>query len=46
MAKAVEGLIAKLDVRFLEQVAMDAMGIVYSQYWLQANANVTFPRHL
>jgi hypothetical protein len=28
MAKAVEGLIAKLDAQFLEQIAMDAMGIV------------------
>jgi hypothetical protein len=29
MAEAVEGLIAKLDAWFLEQVVMDAMGIVY-----------------
>jgi hypothetical protein len=32
MAKAVEGLIVKLDARFLEQAIMDVMGIVYPQY--------------
>jgi hypothetical protein len=42
MAEAVKGLIVKLDAQFLEQVVMDAMGIVYPQYWLQVDVNVTF----
>jgi hypothetical protein len=46
MAKAVEDLIVGLDAQFPRQVVMDAMGIVYPQYWLQTNANVTFPQHL
>ncbi len=29
MVEVVEGLIAKLDGRFFQQVVMDAMGIVY-----------------
>jgi hypothetical protein len=43
MAKAVKGLITKLDARFFEQAVMDAMGIVYPQYWLQLDVNVRFP---
>jgi hypothetical protein len=46
MVEAVEGLRAKLDAQFVEHVAMDVMGIVYPQYWLQADANVKFPQHL
>jgi hypothetical protein len=43
MAKVVEGLIVKLNACFFEQSILDAMGIVYPQYWLQANVKVTFP---
>ncbi len=34
MAEATIGLIKELDVRFLEQLVLDAMGVVYLQYWL------------
>jgi hypothetical protein len=30
-----KGLIGELDARFPKQVIMDAMGIMYPQYWLQ-----------
>jgi hypothetical protein len=43
MVEVAKSLIAKLDVRFLKQVVMDAKGILYSQYWLKAYAKVTFP---
>lgn len=46
MIEVVESLILELDAWFLEQLVFDALGIVYLQYWLQANAEVTFPRHL
>jgi hypothetical protein len=46
MAKVAEDLIVGLDAQFPKQAVMDAMGIVYPQYWLQTNANVTFPQHL
>jgi len=32
MVEVVKGLIVKLDAQFLEQVVVDAMGIVYPQY--------------
>jgi hypothetical protein len=32
MAKAIKGLIPKLDAQILEQTIMDAMGIIYPQY--------------
>jgi hypothetical protein len=32
MAKVVVGVIKELDVRFLEQLVLDAMGVVYLQY--------------
>jgi hypothetical protein len=34
VAKAIEGLIAEFNVHFFEQSILDAMGIVYPQYWL------------
>jgi hypothetical protein len=34
MAKVVIGLIKELYVRFFEQSILDAMGVVYHQYWL------------
>jgi hypothetical protein len=43
MAEVAKGLIAKLDAQFCKQGVMDAMGIVYPQYWLQVDADVTFP---
>jgi hypothetical protein len=46
MAKVVVGLIEELNVRFLKQLVLNAMGVVYPQYWLQANVDNIFPRHL
>jgi hypothetical protein len=46
MAKLAVGLIEELDARFFEQTILDATGIVYAQYWLQAYAYMTFPQHL
>jgi len=46
MAKVVEDLIVGLDAQFPRQAVVDVMGIVYPQYWLETNTNVTFPRHL
>jgi hypothetical protein len=34
MAKAVIGIIEELNVWFLQQLVLDAMGVVYPQYWL------------
>jgi hypothetical protein len=42
MVEVMEGLIAELDARFIEQGAMDVMGIVYPQLWLQVDTDVTF----
>jgi hypothetical protein len=39
-------LIKELDGRFLEQIVLNAMGIVYPQYWLQAHVNMIFPQRL
>jgi hypothetical protein len=46
MTEVVKSLILELDAQFPEQSMLDAMGIVYMQYWLQADAEVTFLRHL
>jgi hypothetical protein len=46
MVEVVLGLIEKLDVRFPKQSVLDAIGVVYPQYWLQANVDNTFPQHL
>jgi len=35
MVEVAKNPIAKLDVWFLKQVVMDAMGIIYPQYWLK-----------
>jgi hypothetical protein len=35
MAKVAKDLIVGLDAQFPKQAVMDAMGIVYPQYWLQ-----------
>jgi hypothetical protein len=34
MVEAIIGLIEELDVWFLEQLVLDAMGVVHPQYWL------------
>jgi hypothetical protein len=34
VAKVVEGSISELNACFFEQFVLDAMGIVYPQYWL------------
>jgi hypothetical protein len=34
MADVAKGSITELDAQFLEQAIMDAMGIIYPQYWL------------
>jgi hypothetical protein len=46
LAKAATRLIVELDVQFLKQAVLDAMGVIYPQYWLQVDAKMTFPRHL
>jgi hypothetical protein len=38
----VKGLICELDTKFPTHAIMDVLGIVYSQYWLQPNVNVSF----
>jgi hypothetical protein len=43
MVKVAKNPVAKLDVRFPKQVVMDAMEIIYPEYWLKAYAKVTFP---
>ncbi len=35
MVEVAKSPIAKLDVWFPKQVVMDAMGIIYPQYWLK-----------
>jgi hypothetical protein len=40
------GLILKLDKRFLAQEFMNAIGIVYPQYWVQPKVALMFPTHL
>jgi len=45
LKKDVASLIEKLDAQFPKQTVPNAMGIVYPQYWLQAYANTTFPKH-
>ncbi len=39
-------MIAELNVQFLEQIVLDAMGVIYPQYWVQVATEMTFPRHL
>jgi hypothetical protein len=43
MAEVAKSLILELDVQFLKQLMLNAMGIVYPQYWLQTDVKVTFP---
>ncbi len=42
---ATETLIQELETRFLAHGVMDALGIVYPQYWLQVNYETSFLKH-
>jgi len=46
MVEVVLSLIEELDIRFPKQSVLDAIGVVYPQYWLQANVDNTFLQHL
>jgi hypothetical protein len=46
MVEFVLGLIEELDVRFPKQSVLNAVGVVYPQYWLQSNVKNTFLQHL
>jgi len=39
-------LVIKLKRRFLDHELMNALGIIYPQYWLQPNCESTFVNHL
>ena len=39
-------LVAELDAHFPEQHVLDAMGVVYLQYWLQEGCDEAFTKHL
>jgi hypothetical protein len=42
MAGFTKRFIHELDTKFPAHAIMDILGIVYSQYWLQLDANVSF----
>ena len=46
MAGAAAQLIQELQRRFPEHAVLDALGIIYPQYWLQKDAEITFSKHL
>ena len=43
---AAEMLTLELDVRFPEVELMNALGVVFPQYWLQPNCEELFPMHV
>jgi hypothetical protein len=43
---AVKTLIQELEIGFLAHGVMDALGIVYPQYWLQVDYETSFLKHL
>lgn len=45
-ARAAPQLITELKGEFQEHHVLDAMGIIYLQYWLQDEAARSFPKHL
>ena len=45
-AVAASTLIKELDNRFLSQNLMQAMGILYPQYWLQGDCEESFSKHI
>jgi hypothetical protein len=46
MTKIVKSLLVKLDSRFLFHEVLDAFGIIYFQYWIQEEIEVSFLIHL
>jgi len=42
MTKIVKSLLVKLDSRFLFHEVLDAFGIIYFQYWIQEEIEVSF----
>lgn len=45
-ARVVPVLITEFQRKFQEHHVLDAMGIIYPQYWLQDEAERSFPKHL
>jgi hypothetical protein len=45
-AEAAQKLIDESKARFPSVAVMDALGVVYPQYWLQGDAEVSFRKHL
>jgi hypothetical protein len=43
---AADLLISQLDKRFLNYEIMEALGVVFSQYWLQGKCDEMFPVHM
>ncbi len=41
-----EPLVQELETRFLAHGVMDALGIMYPQYWLHVDYETSFPKHL
>ena len=46
MVGAAAQLIQELQRRFPDHAVLDALGIIYPQYWLQPDAELTFSKHL
>ena len=46
MTKVAEALIAELETSFPANHVMDSLGIVFPQYWLQENVDMSFSAHL
>jgi hypothetical protein len=46
VAGVVAQLIQELQRRFPEHIVLDALGIIYPQYWLQPDVEITFSKHL
>jgi hypothetical protein len=41
-----EALVQELEIKFLAHGVMDALGIVYPQYWMWLECDATFFKHL
>lgn len=46
VAEVAQALISELDARFPANHIMDALGVVFPQYWAQPNADASFSAHL
>jgi hypothetical protein len=46
VAGVVTQLIQELQRRFPEHTVLDALGIIYPQYWLQPDVEITFSKHM